>query len=342
MRELGLADLLAGVLVLALNAYVLLAGADFGGGVWDLFASGPRRSRQRALIADAIGPIWEANHVWLILAVVLLFTCFPVAFARLTTVLHVPLVLVLVGIVLRGSAFTFRSYDSRRDTVQRRWGAVFASASVVTPLLLGVAVGTVATGRVLAPAGGFRAAYIGPWATPFALAVGLMTLALFAFLAAVYLTVEAGRGELADDFRTRALWAFAATVVAALTALAFAKADAPRMHAALTRSVWAPPLHSGAALAAIGACWALWSRRFRLARLGAGALVSLVLWGWAVGQYPYLVPPDLTIAQTAAPATTLRFVALGLAAGGMILVPSLLYLFRIFKSERALRARPTD
>src|SRR5919206_5323426 len=135
------------VLALSLNAYVLLAGADFGGGVWDLLASGPRRNRQREVISHAIGPIWEANHVWLILAIVLTFSCFPSVFARLGTVLHIPLTLMLVGIVLRGSAFTFRAYDDEHDAVQRRWGRIFAGASLVTPVLLGVSIGTVAAGR---------------------------------------------------------------------------------------------------------------------------------------------------------------------------------------------------
>src|SRR5687767_11119902 len=112
---------LAGIIVVALNAYVLLAGADFGGGVWDLMASGPRRTDQRALVAHALGPVWEANHVWLILVIVLLFTCFPPAFAALSVTLHLPLALMLVGIVMRGAAFTFRTYDSKRDSVQRRW-----------------------------------------------------------------------------------------------------------------------------------------------------------------------------------------------------------------------------
>ena len=112
----------AGTMVLSLNAYVLLGGADFGGGVWDLFARGKDRDAQRTLIADAIGPIWEANHVWLILVVVLLVTCFPKAFAHFATELHIPITVMLVGIVLRGSAFTFRTYDSKRDHVQRRWG----------------------------------------------------------------------------------------------------------------------------------------------------------------------------------------------------------------------------
>lgn len=333
MRDATLAVVLAGVIMLALNAYALLGGADFGGGVWDLLASGPRRARQRELIADAIGPIWEANHVWLILAVVLLFTCFPDAFARVATVLHIPLVLLLVGIVLRGSAFTFRSYDSRRDAVQRRWGAVFSGASIITPLLLGAAVGALATGRVRPPAGGFVASYLSPWATPFALATGLLALALFAFLAAVYLTVEAGDDRpLADDFRRRALGAGAAAIIMAGGTLMLARRGAPMVHAGLMGARWALPLHTGAAVAAAAALGALALRRYRLARVAAAALVSLVIWGWGAAQFPWLVPPDLTIAQTAAPVTTLRFVSLGLVAGAVILVPSLVYLFRVFKS----------
>src|SRR5437899_6266030 len=142
-----LADLVAGVIFLALNAYAVLGGADFGGGVWDLLALGPRRERQRELIAEAIGPVWEANHVWLILAIVLLFTCFPPAFARLGTLLHIPLSLVLIGIVLRGSAFTFWRYGA--DEAQHYWGVVFAIASLITPLLLGAPPGAIC----LAPLG---------------------------------------------------------------------------------------------------------------------------------------------------------------------------------------------
>ncbi len=342
MPDLTLPNIIAGLLVVALNAYVLLGGADYGGGVWDLFASGPRRDRQRTLIGDAIGPVWEANHVWLILAVVLMFTCFPPAVARLTTVLHIPIVLLLIGIVLRGSAFIFRSYDSRRDTVQRRWGRVFAGASVITPVLLGMVIGTIAAGRVMPPHGSFADSYLAPWATLFALAVGLMTLALFAFLAAVYLTVEASDAALQDDFRGRAFAAGGATLVLAVTALTLAQPAAPRMAAGLLRSGWALPLQAAAALAALLAFAALWWRRFRLARVAAAGLVSLVLWGWAVAQYPYLVPPDLTVATTAAPPNTLRFVAWGLAAGGAILIPSLVYLFRIFKSERAMRPETAE
>ncbi len=317
--------------MLALNAYVLLGGADFGGGVWDLLARGPRRDRQRALIADAIAPIWEANHVWLILAVVLLFTCFPPAFARLSVMLHLPLALALLGIVLRGSAFTFRSYDSRRDAVQQRWGAIFAGASVITPVLLGICVGAIATSRLGGDHAGFVAGYVTPWLTPFAVAVGLMTLGLFAFLAAVYLAVEARDPALQEDFRRRGLAAALVTAALAGVAVPLAGHGAPRMFAVLTASRWTLPLHAGTALAGLAALAALWWRRFRLARVAAAALVSLVLWGWAVGQYPYVVPPELTIGNSAAPPATLRFVLLGLGVGGAVLVPSLAYLYRVFK-----------
>lgn len=179
---------LGGVMVVALVLYVLLGGADFGGGVWDLFASGPRKKEQRALIEKAIGPIWEANHVWLILVLVLLFAGFPRAFAALTTALHVPMVLFLLGVVARGSAFTFRAYDSRGDRQQKRWGMIFSLASLISPLLLGMMVGTIASGRIrLEPDGALTSGFFAPWLALFPLAVGLYALALFAFLAAVYL-----------------------------------------------------------------------------------------------------------------------------------------------------------
>lgn len=334
MPELSLPVLLAGAILVSLNAYALLGGADFGGGVWDLLASGPRRDRQRALVAEAIGPIWEANHVWLILAVVLLFTCFPAGFARLSVALHIPLTLVLIGIVLRGSAFVFRTYDVQRDEVQRRWGRIFASASLVTPILLGVSVGAVAAGRVpRAPEGGFLEAFVRPWLQPFPLAVGLLALALFAFLAAVYLTVEAPEPALREDFRARALGAGLAAFGAAALALLLAYEGAPLVWRKLIASPWALRFHLVTAVAALAALGALWRRRWRLARAAAAVQVSLILWGWGLAQYPYLLPPHLTLQEAAAPATTLRLVVLALAAGAVVLFPSLYYLFHVFKGR---------
>jgi cytochrome bd ubiquinol oxidase subunit II len=334
--ELSLPEVLAAVLALSLNAYVLFGGADFGGGVWDLLASGPRRHRQREVIAHAIGPIWEANHVWLILAIVLTFTCFPAVYARLGTVLHIPLTLMLVGIVLRGSAFTFRTYDSQHDAVQRRWGRIFASASVITPILLGVSIGAVASGRVgQEMRGGFVQHFVEPWLTPFALSVGLLTLAIFAFLAAVFLTLETRDPDLSDDFRRRALGAGVAVFLASALVLLLSYDAAPLVRTGLTESPWAVPLHLGTGLSALVVLAALWFRRYYLARLAVGLQVSMIFWGWALAQYPLLLPPNFSIANTAAPDRTLRLTLLVLAGGGILLIPSLWYLFQIFKTVPA-------
>ena len=332
----SLPAVIAGAIAAALNIYALFAGADFGGGVWDLLAFGPRRDRQRALVADAIAPIWEANHVWLILVIVLLFTAFPPAFSRLMTLLHIPLMLMLLGIVLRGSAFTFRSYDSRRDTVQRRWGRIFAIASIGTPLLLGIVVGTIATGALsterLTSSSSFAEAYVEPWLSSFPLGVGVLALALFAFLAAVYLTLEARDEGLREDFRRRALWAGAASAIVAAIDLYLARAEAPRVWTRLTEGDVAMAFRVAATVAALGAIAGLWARRYRMARIAAVLEVSLIVWGWALGEFPYLVPPDLTVTNSAAPPATLRLLAIALLLGLAVLLPSLRYLFKVFKA----------
>jgi cytochrome bd ubiquinol oxidase subunit II len=340
--DLDLADVLAAVLALSLNAYVLLAGADFGGGVWDLLASGPRKRRQREVISHAIGPIWEANHVWLILAIVLTFTCFPAVYARLGTVLHIPLTLMLVGIVLRGSAFTFRTYDSQHDAAQRRWGRIFSSASVITPILLGVSIGAVAAGQVgKQNEGGFVQQFISPWLTSFSLSVGLLTLVLFAFLAAVYLTLESTDRELCEDFRRRALGSGLVVFFASALVLLLSGQAAPLVRRGLTDSPWALALHLLTAAAAIAVLVALWFRRYALARLAVGLQVSLILWGWALAQYPFLLPPTFTVRNSAASDPTLRLTLIVLAVGGAVLLPSLWYLFKVFKTTPADVAQRT-
>jgi cytochrome d ubiquinol oxidase subunit II len=174
MSELGLPEILAAAVLFTLVAYALFAGADFGAGLWDLLASGPRAERQRETIAHAIGPIWEANHVWLILAVVLTFAAFPSVFATLAVRLHIPLALMLLGIVLRGASFVFRTYDG--EHAKRRWGRRFAAASAVTPLLLGVIVGAITA--PLPPVredAWFWSMFMAPWLGPLPIATGRTT-----------------------------------------------------------------------------------------------------------------------------------------------------------------------
>jgi cytochrome d ubiquinol oxidase subunit II len=317
-----LAHMLAGVVLIALTAYVLLGGADFGGGIWDLLADGPRKTRQRDLIAHAIGPVWEANHVWLILALVVLFTCFPRAFARIAIALHVPLTLMLIGIVLRGSAFVFQIYGGGSGG-----GRVFAIASLVTPVLLGMCVGAIASGAIGSaqgvPGHDFYEVYVAPWLTTFSVAVGLFTLVCFAYLAAVYLTLETSDGELQSDFRQRAIVSGVWVLMMAGLALLLAP----------HRNVVDPRLAVLTGIAALTAFWALWRRRYRVARVAAAGQVALILWGWGAAQYPYMLPPDLTIAGSAAPRITLQLTLGALALGAIVLFPSLYYLFRIFKSK---------
>lgn len=333
MSESYLPFILAAITALSLNAYVILGGADFGGGVWDLLARGPRKEEQRELIAEAIGPIWEANHVWLIFVVVLLFTCFPRAFSTLAIGLHIPISLMLVGIVLRGSAFTFRSYDATNSPVQRYWGRIFAVASTVTPIVFGICVGAWVSGALALPAtGGFAELYVRPWFTPFALSLGGLTLACFAFLAATYLTVEAGKGALQEDFRRKALWAALSLGFFALLTLFFGQGRVG-VTSDLFSKLLTLPLQLVTGTAALTAIGALWTRRYVLARVAATVQISVLLWGWFYAQFPALIPGVMSIEEAAAPAVTLRLTLFAVVGGMIVLIPSLFYLFKIFKSE---------
>jgi cytochrome d ubiquinol oxidase subunit II len=319
---------LGAVLCVALILYALLGGADYGGGIWDLFAAGPRKAEQRALIEHAIGPIWEANHVWLVLVVVVLFTGFPPAFAAIASGLFTPLVLLLIGIVLRGTAFTFRTYETGGDRAQRRWGRIFSMSSALAPLVLGDIIGSIASGRVTGPAShAFLDAY--------PIVTGLYTAALFAFLSATYLAVEAS-GPLRQDFRNRALVAGAVVGVLALAAFVLSERGAPLVHEGLTRNSWSWPLQGAIAAAAVLAFGALALGRVRLARFAAAAQVALIVLGWAGSQYPYLLVPDWTLQSASAPPAVQRLLLIALGAGAVVLFPSLYLLFRVFKGERPL------
>jgi len=318
-----------------LTLYVLLGGADFGGGVWDLLAIGPGGERQRALIAEAIGPVWEANHVWLIFVLTGLVAGFPSVFADLSSALYLPFSLALVGIVFRGAAFAFRAHGDAGSAWQRRWTRVFGIASLVSPFLLGAAAASIASGRIRVRAGVVEAGLVEAWSGPLSIFAGLFALAMCAYLAATYLTVEAvarGVRDLEDAFRARALLSGAVAGALAAAGLPVIRADAPLL--------WEGMLQRGlpfVALSAAGGIGSLWStarRRYRLARLAAAVAVGAVLWGWGAAQWPYLIVPDVTAAEAAAPARTLRLVVVGYGIGAVVLGPSLWLLFRVFKGTR--------
>jgi cytochrome d ubiquinol oxidase subunit II len=321
-------------ILLSLILYALMGGADFGGGMWDLLAVGPRAARQRQTIAEAIGPIWEANHVWLVLVVVLLFTGFPTGFSGMMTALNIPLTAMLIGIVLRGSAFIFRKYDSRSDAAQRRWGTVFGIASFFTPFFQGMILGALTTGQIRIVNGQVVSGFFAGWLTLFALACGVFALGLFAFLAATYLTLETkDQPDLQNDFRLRALWSGAALAPIAGAVFLASRQGAPEMYNGLMHW-WAPLLLAWTSLTSIVALVALWRRWFALARLAAIGQVALILVGWCLAQYPNLVTPDVTVKNAHAPEITLRLLVLALGAGAIVLLPSLVFLFHIFKGGK--------
>jgi cytochrome d ubiquinol oxidase subunit II len=327
--------IVAGFMFVALIFYAVTGGADFGGGMWDLLATGVRADAQKNAIDKAIAPIWEADHVWLILVVVILFTGFPPAFAAVMTALNIPFTLMLIGIVLRGSAFTFRKYDIKSQEVHRRWSTLFGAASFFTPFIQGLTLGALSTGEIRIVDGRLATGFFAGWLTPFALACGLFALALFAFLAATYLTVDSrAEPDVQNDFRLRALWSGSALAPIAFVVFITSKDGAPAMYHGLTQ--WWAPLLVGATLCfAIAALTCLWLRRFVIARVVAIAEVTLILGGWSLSQYPNLITPDITIFNAAAPAITLRLLTYALFAGAAVLFPSLFFLFRIFKGEKS-------
>jgi cytochrome bd ubiquinol oxidase subunit II len=332
--------ILGAALVSALTLYLLSGGADFGAGIWSVFAFGRQGQEQRALIDQAIGPIWEANHVWLIVAVTILFTAFPAAFAVIATGLHIPLSLMLIGIVIRGTAFAIQTHDitSRTDgssSTPQIWRTLFAGSSLLTPALLGISVGAVASGRLTTAfrsSGSFMERFITPWLAPFPLCVGLLTVALVAYLAAVYLLVECREPALRKMFKRRGIMACCSVLLIAAFALYEARDGAPEIYQGL--------LHTLLGLAAIlltaglqaAGLFTLWKDHDRAARRFAVGGAVLMLWGWALSQFPYLVEPDLTI-YDAAPQATLRLLILSLAGGSIVLFPLLFYLYRLFKGR---------
>jgi cytochrome d ubiquinol oxidase subunit II len=235
---------------------------------------------------------------------------------------------VLIGIVMRGSAFVFRAYGSGDPRHEWLWGRVFAVASTVTPLFLGVIVGAITEGNLPAGAAGpFVTVFVSPWLTPFALSVGIFTLALFAYLAAVYLTLEAHDAEERAAFRQRGLISGVAVGVVAASVLLLA---GPELRYSLLASAWALPLHFATAVSAVAGLLLLWLERYRLARVAAAAQVSLILWGWSLAQYPYAIRPHLTLTAAAAPENIQVVLLQVLAVGAVLLLPALLFLFGIF------------
>lgn len=321
----------AGAMFVGLVAYALFGGADFGSGFFDLTAGGDRSGAEvRTLIDHSIGPVWEANHVWLIYVLVMWWTGFPESFASTMSTLIVPLLLALLGIVLRGASFAFRKFAATMAQA-RLFGVLFAGSSLITPFFLGAVAGAIASGRV--PASG-RGDLMDSWVTPTSLLGGVIAVGSCAFLAGCFLCAEAdrtGRVRLVEGLRRRALGVGVVTGAVVFAALWPIHRDAPTLAAGLESR--AAPLVVLSGLAGAATLVLLWRRSFRTARVTALAAVSAVVVGWGVGQYPWLLVDEVTIVDAAGAEATLAALLWAVGLAFVVVVPPLVYLFRLTQSK---------
>jgi cytochrome bd ubiquinol oxidase subunit II len=332
---------IAVILAVVLAAYALFGGADFGGGIWDLLAgSAGRGAAPRRIIDESITPVWEANHVWLVFILVLLWTAFPPAFAAIMTALFVPLALSLLGIVLRGVGFAFR-HTAQRLAMQQLTGALFAAASLITPFFMGTAVGAVVTGQVpVHPAGNVLAA----WTSPTAILTGFLFVTACAYISAVFLVLEArqrGDWKLTRYFALRASAAGLVTGVLAGGTFAELSASSPYVFARLIGiSLPLVAISVAAGTAVLGMLWLHWYHPLLL-RATAAIAVATVVWGWGLAQYPYLIPTSLPLATGSAPtgALTAELFVAGLAV--LLVAPGFAILY-VLQQRRMLTHAESD
>ena len=321
----------AAALFVGVIAYAVLGGADFGSGFFDLTAGSSRRGAElRTLVDHSIGPVWEANHVWLIYVLVVWWTGFPGSFAAAMSTLVLPLLLALLGIVLRGASFAFRKFSETLGQA-RLFGVTFAASSVITPFFLGTVAGGIASGRVPADGTGDRWS---SWLNPTSLFGGLIAVGTCAFLAGTFLVADArraGRERLAEELRRRAILVGLVTGAVVFAALVPIDHDAPTLADGLEGR--AAPLVVLAALAGLATLVLLWRRRYGLARLTAVLAVASVVSGWGVGQYPWLLVDEVTISDAAGATATVQGLLVAVGLAGVVVLPPLAYLFRLTQSE---------
>ena len=329
-----LIDVMLALLIICLSAYAVLGGADFGAGFWDLTAGGAQRgARLRGLVKRSMGPVWEANHVWLIAVLVIMWTCFPHAFGPLMETLYVPLFLAAVGIILRGAAFALRG-EAATISEARVLGATFALSSVLTPFFLGCTIGAVASGVV--PAQGDPGIPFSSWTGTTALWIGVLAVATGAYLAAVFLAGDAVRADLPDlaaAFKKRALGAAAVTGALAISGLFVVKSDVPDLYDGLTSGA-ALVAVIASALAGVVTVWLLWTNRFEIARYTSGVAVGATLTAWALAQRPDFLPGAVTLKQAAAGNSTLIATLIALILALAVIIPSLAMLYRLSLNDR--------
>ena len=320
-------------LALSLLAYVLLGGADFGAGIIEIFSG----KVTKKTITHAIAPVWEANHMWLILMVVILFVGFPLIYSQMSLYLHIPLLILLVGIILRGTAFTFRHYDAIIDKSQDHYTFIFKVSSVIAPLFLGIITGAMILGRVHPDPATFYEGFIHPWFNGFCFMLGIFTCCLFAFLAAVYLIGEAESPVIRQRFLKFARNANIATVLSGGLVFWFAETNGLPLVRMFLDSAGALTAVILATLSLPLLWWSLAQNKVILPRIVAGFQTMMILGAWFWDQYPavmrYSNGDYLSLFNSAAPEATMQQLALALLIGSVLILPALYFLMKTFKGN---------
>jgi cytochrome d ubiquinol oxidase subunit II len=326
------ADAVAAILVAGAALYAVFAGADFGAGVWQLLASrdpdGDRRERIELRVASSLGPVWEANHVWLIFVLVVLWTGFPDAFGPIMETLYVPLALAALGIVLRGSGFAFGHVIE--GELGRRSRAVFALSSLITPFFLGTVVGAIAAGEVDPGRSGDAFGWIGP----LPILIGVLFVATCSYVASVFLLDDcrrAGDEQLAGYFTGRAIGSGVVAGALAAAGLVVLRLDARYVFDGLIDE-GLPFLIASLALGSLTLAGLLRGWRRALRPLAIGAVLTVIA-GWAVAQYPYLLPETLTVDQGAGVESTLTATVIVFVVALCVVGPSLGLLYRLAQRQ---------
>ena len=321
----------------ALLLYLLLGGADFGAGIIELFTTKANQQKTRRTMYRAIGPIWEANHMWLIFTIVILFVGFPEIYTTMSVHLHIPLAIMLLGIIARGTAFTFRHYDAVIDDMQPIYNRVFEISSFITPLFLGIIAGSAVSGFIDPEASTFASAYIFSWLHGFPVAVGLFTVAICAFLAAIYLIGETNN----DADRRRFIIKAGSSTIAAVVAGIIVFITAYIEGIPVFEWVFGNPVGISAMVAATLSLILLWyllsKRKIRLIRLLTGFQVTMILLTTTYRHFPRIIILKngyLSLLEHQGHAKTIESLGIALLAGSIFILPALFYLIYSFQKRR--------
>ncbi len=341
MQYIVIAYLCAAILL-----YVLLGGADFGAGIVELFTSNPNRQKARKTMYQAIGPIWEANHMWLIIAVVILFVAFPRIYSVMSVSLHIPLLIMLMGVIARGTAFGFRHYDAVKDSMQGLYNRIFAVGSIVTPFFLGIIAASMIAGYIDPKATDFLSAYVFSWLHWFSVAVGLFTVALCGYLASVYVVGEAENEPDKQRFIRKTTIMTIAAVSCGL--LVFGAAHLEGIP--LLRWVFGNPVGLTAiglaTVSLLGSAYLLHQGQTLLPRMLAGFQVTMILVAVGYAHFPDFIVirggRNLSLTGQIAPASTITALGWALLLGSIFILPALFYLYYSFEKAKSLNhALPT-